>query len=122
MTHRIVVFGRPGCPYTVRAVQELVADGRYPFAYVSLPPGMTREAWWEFVQRRAPRATIRRTFPTVIAWTPKARAFDSSGVRHILASQDPAKFQSLVLNRRTAPKNFERAIADGKNFSFRAQA
>lgn len=118
MTHRIVVFGRPGCPYTVRAVQELVADGRYPFAYVSLPPGMSREAWWQFVQKRAPRASIRQTFPTVIAWTPKARVFDSSGVRQILASQDPGKFHSLVLSRRTTPKNVERAIAEGKNFSF----
>lgn len=118
MTHRIVVFGRPGCPYTVRAVQELVADGRYPFAYVSLPAGMSREDWWKFVQKRAPRATIRHSFPTIITWTPKAQVFDSSGVRQIVQSQDPGQFYSNVLQRRTNPKNVERAIADGDNFSF----
>jgi hypothetical protein len=78
----ITVFGRAGCGVTENFVEELSKSG-HPFAYLSMPPGMDRDVWWGFVQRRAPEVVLPRTFPTVIVWEPTPTVYDSSALKFI---------------------------------------
>jgi len=96
------VFGRPGCPYTIKAVDELVQNG-ISFSYRSLPGGMTREEFWQTVQGYAPNFTLQRTFPTIIVRKPTTQIFGSEGAAIIASSkQGPGRSRQIHNTAKTA--------------------
>ena len=101
------VFGRPGCPYTIKAVDELVQNG-VSFSYQSLPSGVTREDFWKTVQGYVPNFALQRTFPTIIVRKPTTQIFGSEGAA-IISKQGPSRSQQI---HSTAKK----AMSHGHNF------
>ena len=103
------VFGRPGCPYTTKAVDELMQSG-VSFSYRSLPSGMTRDEFWKTVQGSVPTLTLQRTFPTIIVSQPRPQVFGSEGAA-IIAAGKPGPRRSQQIHN-TAKK----AMVHGHNF------
>lgn len=110
----IVVFGRAGCPHTVRAVDALVRS-KFPFAYVpwNTDRFKDRASWWAFVQSCVPKLQIPMTFPTVIVWNPGPLVLNADGVEQFVKKHDPTQFNAV---RGVKPKNVHAAIAQNKTF------
>lgn len=60
----VVVYGRPDCPFTAKAVKELMVD-HIPFSYFGFDANITTTPkFWQAIAH----LTDQRTFPTIIVF------------------------------------------------------
>jgi glutaredoxin len=117
MAQDIVIFGLPGCPYTIKAVTALARNGRVPFTYRSIRPDESRPAFWAKVEKYAPSLQLPKTFPTILVQDPQTRAYGSvygsEGVDKLIADSEPVSRPSDRLMQ-----NIQHAMSHSHNFVF----
>lgn len=109
----IVIFGLPGCPFTIKAVTALARHGRVPFAYQSIRPNESRPEFWTKVQKDAPGIQLPRTFPTILVKHPQRQAYGSEGADILTANSKPVVHQPERLIQ-----NIQRAMSHSHDFVF----